>query len=112
MEQQTVQDIIAEMPIERQEWINNLPAGDNRDRTFSAFQCIADINNGLVKHGTIILTVEVTTVKGAQQINDWLYSSDKPMESVLSSISWDKTMVSKEVAEKIDALRELFDRGL
>lgn len=68
-----------------------------------------DQQQSLLDRGEIILTVELKTLKDAEQILEWMYASDKPMTSELLQISWNSQPVTNEVKEAIDNLKIALD---
>ena len=64
----------------------------------------------MVGHGTLILTVRVSTEDDARQIMEWMYSSRKPMSAELLEISWDKVAVPKQEAEALEVMSKALMR--
>lgn len=58
------------------------------------------------KHLT--LTVEVEDLDQAEQLAEWFYAKDKPINLNLIRIAWDEVSVSKEEGELIEKMREVF----
>ena len=73
-----------------------------------AKEFVENQNKNLLEKGVLILEVKLNTVEDAQQIMEWMYAEEKPMSSVLASVSWDQKLVSTKV---FDAVQTIIEEG-
>lgn len=66
---------------------------------------IDDQANMLIEKGTLTLTVKVETKEQANEIIEWMYSTEKPFKTELIEVAWDKQTVPSQVVESIRQLQ-------
>lgn len=73
-------------------------------RVKRAQENVKAMNEALVTHGIITLTVEVKTIEEAEELWDWLYSKDQDvMKSNLTALTW-KPPMSQNMVNAFDQL--------
>lgn len=67
---------------------------------------LRDIAESLLSKGTVVLTVNITSVEAAEEILMWMYAPIKPMKAQLVGIDWDKNVVSKREYDAIQMIKD------